>query len=125
VHEDSARVLTLVSAVAVVQFLVTYLLLKLGALKFYRCDAYSLLVAELCLMFVACKHLWSLTAVIVNGHDEGKYGAERYNPTDWWRPGSFTMLDLHPAIYVVTCERKALPSLGRMTCSNTEKCRII
>jgi hypothetical protein len=104
------RVLTLVSAMAVVHFLVTYLL-NLGALKSYRPDCYSLLVAELCLMFVAYKRLWSLTAVIVNGHDEGKYGAERHNPTDWWRPGSFTMLDLHPAIYVVTCERKVLSSL--------------
>lgn len=120
-HEDSDRVLTLVSAMTVVWCLVTYLLLKLGALKSNRSDCYSLLVAELCLMFVAYKRLWFLTAVIVNGHDEGKYGAERYNPTDWWRPGSFTMLDLHPAIYVVTCERKALPSLGTMTCSNTEK----
>lgn len=120
-HEESARVLALVSTMAVVQFLVTYLLLKLYALKSYRSDCYSLLVVDLCLTFVACKRLWSLTAVIVNGHDEGKYGAERYNPTDWWRPGSFTMLDLHPAIYIVTCERKALPSLGTMTCSNTER----
>jgi hypothetical protein len=72
-------------------------------------------------MSVTCKYLWSLTAVIVNGHDEGKYGAERYNPTDWWRPGSFTMLYLHPAVYVVTFERKAVSSLETMTCSNTEK----
>lgn len=116
VHEESARVLALVSTMAVVQFLLTYLLLKS-----YRSDCNSLLVVELCLTFVARKRLWTLTAVIVNGHDEGKYGAERYNPTDWWRPGSFTMLDLHPAIYIVTCERKALPSLGTMTCSNTER----
>jgi hypothetical protein len=72
------------------------------------------------LMLDAFQFIWSLTAIIINSYNECKYGAEWYNPADWWRPGSFAMLDLHPAIYVVACERKAVPSLGTMTCSGIE-----
>lgn len=45
-----------------------------------------------------------LTFVVADGDDEGERGAEGHDAGDGRRPGTLSMLDLHPAVDVVTPE---------------------
>ena len=53
-----------------------------------------------------CKVEWLLatvTSIIVYSDDQGEGRAERHYPGNRRCPGSLAVLDLHPAVHVVTC----------------------
>ena len=49
-----------------------------------------------------------LTLLVVDADDHGERGAEGYDPTDRVGPGPLAVLDLHPAVHIVPCNKEFL-----------------
>lgn len=46
-----------------------------------------------------------VTSIIVYGDDQSESGAERHNSGHRRRPRALSMLNFHPAVHVIACER--------------------